>query len=293
MGSGPEKGEAPSGAEFYERVRKDWDDPRTIAAWRKWSRMRGETFAAVTRALVEAVGAAPGHAILDIASGAGQPALALAAAVAPSGTVTATDQSAGMLGVVQENAEREGLANLRFRQARAESLPFLDRTFDRVTCRFGAMFFSDPLGAMRECRRVLLPRGRAAFVVWGPPQQPFFAMTVGVLRRFMELPQPEEGAPHVFRYAAPGSLADVMRDAGFTAVREEQHRLACERPGTPEEFWEEFREVAAPFRPLIEALPAERRAELDAGVLEAMRQFVTGDRLKFHVDVNLATGTPL
>jgi len=291
--SGTNKVATPSRADFHERVQKDWDDPRTVAAWRKWSRIRGETFAAVTQVLVEAAGASPGQAILDIASGAGQPALALAAAVAPTGTVTATDQSAGMLQVVQENAQKAGLANLRFRQARAESLPFPDRTFDRVTCRFGAMFFSDPVGAMRECRRVLLPRGRAAFVVWGPPQQPFFAMTVGVLRRFIDFPQPEEGAPHVFRYAAPGSLADVMRDAGFTAVREEQHHLACERLGTPEEFWEEFREVAAPFRPLIEALPADRRAQLDDEVLEAMRAFVVGDRLKFHVDVNLASGTTL
>jgi ubiquinone/menaquinone biosynthesis C-methylase UbiE len=276
--------------QFRERVRKDWDDPQTVAAWRKWSRTRSETFREVTHALVDAASPSPGHAILDIASGAGQPALSLAAAVAPNGTVTATDQSAGMLEVVQENARHAGLSNLRYRQAHAESLPFPDRTFDRLTCRFGAMFFSDPRGAMKECLRVLLPRGRAAFMVWGPPQQPFFAMTAGVLRRFVDFPEPEEGAPHIFRYAVPGSLSAVLRDAGFTALREEQLRINCERQGTPEEFWEEFREIAAPFRPLIHGLSPDRRAQLDAEVLAAMRKYESGGSLKFHVEVNLACG---
>ena len=277
--------------EFRDRVRRDWDDAETVAAWRKWSRSNFDTFGAVTRALVSAAGASPGQAILDLASGSGQPALALAAAVAPGGHVTATDLSAGMLAVAEENAQRAGLANLRFRQAMAESLPFPDRTFDRVTCRFAAMFFADPVGAMRECRRVLLPGGRAAFVVWGSPQQPFFGMTAGVLRRFVIIPEPEPDAPSVFRFAAPGTLSDVMREAGFRPVQEEAMRISCERMGTPEDFWQEFQEVAAPFRPLISRLAPEKRAELDAGVMAAMRPYHSGDRLRFHVDVNMAVGT--
>jgi ubiquinone/menaquinone biosynthesis C-methylase UbiE len=277
--------------QFRDRVRRDWDDPETIAAWRKWSRSNFDTFGGVTRALVDAAGASPGQAILDLASGSGQPALALAAAVAPGGHVTATDLSAGMLAVAEENAQRAGLTNLRFRQAIAESLPFPDRTFDRVTCRFAAMFFADPVGAMRECRRVLLPGGRAAFVVWGAPQQPFFGMTAGVLRRFVNIPEPEPDAPSVFRFAAPGTLSDVMKEAGFRPVHEEAVRISCERVGAPEDFWQEFREVAAPFRPLIAALAPEKRAELDAEVMAAMRPYHSGDRLRFHVDVNVACGT--
>jgi len=277
--------------EFRERVRREWDDQQTVAAWRKWSRTNFEMLAGVTRALVEASGASPGQSILDLASGSGQPALALASAAAPSGTVTATDMSAGMLAVAQENAAHAGLTNLRFRQANAESLPFPDRTFDRVTCRFGAMFFADATGAMRESLRVLLPGGRAAFAVWGGPEQPFFGMTVGVLRRYVVLPKPEPDAPHIFRFAQPGSLAAVMREAGFRNVREERKQIPCERVGSPETFWQEFREVAAPFRPLIEGLAPDRRAELDMEVLETMGRYMKGDRLAFDVDVNISAGT--
>jgi len=277
--------------EFRDRVRRDWDDAETVAAWRKWSRSNFDMFGGVTRALVAAAEAAPGQAVLDLASGSGQPALALASAVAPGGHVTATDLSAGMLAVAEENAKSAGLTNLRFRQAVAESLPFPDRTFDRVTCRFAAMLFADPLGAMRECRRVLLPTGRAVFVVWGAPQQPFFGMTAGVLRRFVNIPEAEPDAPSIFRFAAPGTLSDVMKEAGFRQVREEAARIHCERMGTPEDFWQEFREVAAPFRPLIEGLVPEKRAELDSQVMAAMRTYHTGDRLRFHVDVNVVVGT--
>ena len=279
--------------EYRERMRREWDDAQTVAAWRKWSHSNFEMLAGVTRALVEAVGASPGQSILDLASGSGQPSLALAAATAPSGSVTATDMSAGMLAVAKENAERAGLTNMRFRQANAESLPFPDRTFDRVTCRFGAMFFADAVGAMRECHRVLLPGGRAAFAVWGNPEQPFFGMTAGVLRRYVLLPKPEPGAPHVFRFAEPGSLAAVMREAGFRTVREERRQVPCERAGTPETFWQEFREVAAPFRPLIEALAPDRRAELDVEVLDTMRKYMQGDRMSFDADVNIAVGSCL
>jgi ubiquinone/menaquinone biosynthesis C-methylase UbiE len=275
---------------FRERIRQQWDDVETVAAWRKWGRRRAQTFSGITRALVEATNPRPGNVILDLASGAGQPALALAAAVAPNGHVVATDMSAGMLAVVEDNARLDGLTNLQFRQADAEALPFPDASFDAVTCRFGVMFFPQPLVALRECLRVLRPGGRAVFVVWGSPQQFMFSTTAGILGKYVDMPKPEPGAPHVFRFAEPLTLARVFMDAGFVDVHENALKIACEAPITPADFWEEFREVAAPFRPLIAGLPPDRRAQLDADVLEAMEQSYDGKRLRFHALVNLATG---
>jgi ubiquinone/menaquinone biosynthesis C-methylase UbiE len=102
--------------------------------------------------------------ILDIACGSGEPSLSLARAVGRTGRVVATDIVPGMLQVAEENARKERLSNIEFRVADAEAIPFPDGYFDAVTCRFGAMFFSDPARAMREARRVLKNRGLVVLV---------------------------------------------------------------------------------------------------------------------------------
>ena len=48
----------------------------------------------------------------------------------------------------------------------AEALPFVDRSFDRVFCQFGLMFFDDRVAALREMRRVMKPGGRMHVAVW-------------------------------------------------------------------------------------------------------------------------------
>ena len=56
-------------------------------------------------------------------------------------------------------------------QADAEALPFDDATFDRVTSKLGAMYFTDIQLALSEIRRVLRPGGRVALACWGPAEQ--------------------------------------------------------------------------------------------------------------------------
>jgi ubiquinone/menaquinone biosynthesis C-methylase UbiE len=119
----------------------------------------------VTSALVEAAQIEGGIDVLDLASGEGDPALTLAALVGAQGTVTATDITPGPLEVAAARAREDGIRNIQFKVADAQQLPFEDARFDRVTCRFGAMFFLDPIAAMHETQRVLRPKGRVAMAV--------------------------------------------------------------------------------------------------------------------------------
>ena len=158
-----------------------WSDPSSVAAWRKWFPKFVIHTRAATDALIDAARLQPGMQVLDLASGSGDPALTLAQMVGPSGHVTATDLVPEMLAVAAEQAHQQGLTNLTFRQADAESLPFPDGAFDLVTCRFGIIYCPNPGKALREICRVLRPGGRAALVAWGPPDQPFFSTTVAPL----------------------------------------------------------------------------------------------------------------
>ena len=281
----------PANLERYRAaMRKEWTEPDTANAWRKWSGSRDLLTREVTNAMMKLAEVHPGQKILDIASGAGQPAIPFAEAVGPGGQVTATDLGSALLAIAEENARARGVTNMTFRQADAESLPFPDESFDTVTCRCGLMFVPDHLKALRECRRVLKPGGRAVFAVWGTREQPFFATTVGTLRKFVEIPPPEPGAPNAFKFAEPGTLRTAMLEAGFGRAQEDLHEIQGAWPGTPEEFWNYFRESAAPFRPYVESLSPENFEQVTRGVVAALGKYYDGKDLCFPLRMNLATG---
>jgi ubiquinone/menaquinone biosynthesis C-methylase UbiE len=246
---------------------------------------------AATEAIVGAVGAAPGMRVLDVASGTGEPALALAAAVSPGGTVVATDLVAEMLDDIAELARREGLMNLAARQADAEELPFGDGVFDAVTCRFGVMNFADAPRALCEARRVLRSGGRAAFVAWGPREQnPFFGVTAAPVLKRVRMPAPEPGAPNTFKFGQPGTLSAALRAAGFREVEEEARAIRLVWPGPAEEFWAAAAEYGPSFRQLVRQLPPERVDEAVAEILANVRRFGDGARVAFPAVIVVASG---
>src|SRR3546814_587993 len=116
---------------------------------------------------LDAAGVGPGDMVLDLASGAGEPALSVARRIGDAGGVVATDVIPDMLAKVRLRAAEQRLGNLRAAAADAEALPFPTASFDRVTCRFGLMFVSDVPAALAEVRRVLKPGGRAGFLATG------------------------------------------------------------------------------------------------------------------------------
>src|SRR5258706_8871734 len=162
---------------FRTRLKEEWTGERTVAAWRKWHAQIAAFTRGATEAILEAAHLRPGICVLDLACGVGDPALSIAAEVAPSGRVTATDLGPGMMSLAEELARKKGITNIEFREASAESLPFPGESFDVLTCRFGVMFFPDLPKALRECFRVLKPGGRAVFFSSGKQNQPFFTTT--------------------------------------------------------------------------------------------------------------------
>src|SRR2546423_839362 len=125
--------------------------------WKRHAPTIRAMFAPLTRALIEEAGIREGQSVLDVAGGPGEPALTIAETVGPSGSVACTDAVAEMVRAAEGEARRRGLTNVKFRQCTADSLPFDSDSFDAAVCRFGAMFFPDPLVALREMLRVTRP----------------------------------------------------------------------------------------------------------------------------------------
>lgn len=278
-------------ARIREHLRHEWTDEKTVAAWRKWHAHIAHFTRGATEAILEAAQARPGMRVLDLGSGVGDPALSLAAAVGPTGQVTATDIGPGMISLAEDLARTKGLKNIEFSEANAEFLPFPDQSFDVVTCRFGVMFFPDLLKALKECRRVLKPGGRIAFVAWGTKEQPFFYTTAGVMLKYVTMPPPDPDAPNLFMFGERGRLRRLLEAAGFANASEEVRTIPGVWKSSLEQYWEQFTEVAAPFRPIFEKLTPECRTKVFEEVLTALRKYWNGKELNMPLEIVIGSGT--
>src|SRR5437763_6335833 len=98
----------------------------------------------------------PHQQALDIATGGGHTALAIAPYV---GQVTVTDLTPRMPEKAREYLLAQGVTNAQFQEADAEQLPFPAASFDRVTCRIAPHHFPDIAQFVEEVARVLKPGG--------------------------------------------------------------------------------------------------------------------------------------
>jgi SAM-dependent methyltransferase len=268
----------------------DWGTQYRLVASEKWKAKSAAMGQAVTDALVEYAQPARGMRVLDLASGTGEPAISLASCVGEHGHVTATDLSAELLEMAAQRARARGLKNFTTQQADAHSLPFPADRFDLATSRFGVMFFENPVFALGELRRVLRPGARACFMAWGSFEQPYWQSMMGVVHRHVGGPLLPPDGPNPFRYARSGSLAAVLRGAGFDAVEEQTRTLPWAWPGSVEELWEYAQSVSVPFRAMLQRVPADLWPQLNADVHAAIRQYSDGEKIDFGVSVVLASG---
>ena len=275
---------------FREQLRHEWTSEETVAAWKKWHARLADFTGGVTRLLLEAAQLRPGMNVLDLASGVGDPVLSEAVAVAPDGHVTATDLNPAMLAFIEEQARQRKITNINFREASAEALPFPEASFDALTCRFGIMFFPDLNKSLRECLRVLKPKSRATFVAWGRREQPFFACTGGILMKHIELPKPDPEAPNIAMFGEPNRMRTALESAGFAEAREEMRTMEGRWRGSVDEYWEQFSEVAAPFRVILEKLGSESKSRAINEIKSALRKFQRGSEVVMPLEIVIGSG---
>ncbi|MBI5442266.1 MAG: class I SAM-dependent methyltransferase [Deltaproteobacteria bacterium] len=175
----------------------------------------------------------PGEVHLDLCSGTGDLALAVARRSGGRARVVAADFTFEMLAIGREKFRRRGMP---IPEAAADGLrlPFPGSAFDGATAAFGVRNFEDLDSGLSELFRVLKPGGRLVILEFTPePTGPLAPLVRFHVRRlvpfFGRLVSRDASAyqylpDSVGRWPAPSALATRMRAAGFASV--DVHLLA-------------------------------------------------------------------
>jgi ubiquinone/menaquinone biosynthesis C-methylase UbiE len=266
-----------------------WSDSAPF--WEKHREIIRHMFAPITEALVEAAQIGSGHSVLDIATGPGEPALTIASLVGPQGKVVGVDPIPEMIAAARREASRLGLRNVEFEVALADHLPFPADSFDAVVSRFGVMFFPSPLDAVREMLRVLKPGRKLALAVWHfAARNPFHHSLARVVDQYVEPPPPEPDALDAFRFAAPGTLREILNEAGVTATTERLLQFTINVPMSLDDFWALRLEMSDKLRQKISVLPQEQLTEIKRRALESISEYSANGGINFPAEVLIVSG---
>lgn len=163
----------------------------------------------VLQRVVELCAPQPHWSVLDIATGTGHTALALAPHVA---SVIGIDLTPEMLAEAERLQAERSVTNVHFRTGDVHYLPFADATFDLVTCRRAAHHFSDIGRALREMRRVLRRDGRLVIDDRSVPEDDFVDACMNALDRLHDASHVRQYRPNEWRHMleAQGFVIEVV-----------------------------------------------------------------------------------
>ena len=165
-------------------------------------------------ALRRAAAVQPHEHVLDIGCGSGRTTRE-AARAATAGTALGVDVSAAAIERARELARADGLPNVTFEQADAQTHHFPPARFDLAMSRFGTMFFTDPTAAFTTIRQALRPGGRLVMAVWQAAERNEWDV---VLRRCLDTSAAAVQGLDPFSLADPPTVQELVQGAGFTDV---------------------------------------------------------------------------
>lgn len=266
-------------AAYKDGIRQEW---RAAApGWRTWYPVleADEAMPRIGGRLIEQARLEPGHRVLDLGAGYGEPGLTAARHVAPGGAVTLQDIAGDMLAFARERAARADLDDVAidFHQGDAEELEMEPGRVDAILSRSVLMYLADPAGALGRLRPLLKPGGRLAASTWATPDKVGFAAPVRLIFEMLDLAPPPPDRPGLFALADADKLAEVVADAGFTDVRTGTVNAVFEF-ASPENATQFLRDCAPPITALVTEHPPDVQQQVWERVTEeAWAPFVRAD----------------
>ena len=253
-------------AEWEGGVGRNW-----AAEWRRTDR----SFAGLTRELLARIEALPGRAIVDIGCGAGELALAIAAA-RRSARVLGIDISPDLVAAAAVRGSRR--TNCAFALADASRWEPDRGAPDLYVSRHGVMFFADPVAAFAHLASVAAPGARLAFSCFrSPAANPWASGMAALVAQGSTGPgaaPPDPHAPGPFAFADAARVTAILTGAGWSDVALEpvDWRFVAgggdDPLGDAREYFTQIGPAAAALRALPEAERAAPLARIGAFIAD-------------------------
>lgn len=179
--------------------------------------------------LVRAVHDAHPASILDLATGSGDVAFALADGLPGTVSITGMDFCQPMLDeALRKRSGSRRWSGIAFRQGDGLALPLPDQAFDAVTISFGLRNMADRHRSLMEMRRVLRPGGKLFVLEFSQPYWWFRPIYYAYLKTVLPwVAGAVTGDKSAYEYLggsieefpARDALSNELRRAGFDAIR--------------------------------------------------------------------------
>lgn len=241
----------------------------------------------VLHLLLARAGLTTGAQILDVGCGAGTSTLAAAHAVGRDGAAQGVDISKTLLEAARRRAE--GVGNVSFHLADAQTHAFAPETIDLILSRFGMMFFDTPVAAFANMARALRPDGTITFATWGPiPENPYFTLPARVAKEVVgSKPRSDPDAPGPFSMRDIDRVIRILRNAGLVDLEAEAVEMTLTPDGDSRAVADLMCEIG-PAQSALDYFEADEatRLRLRDTLAEALEQYRTPDGIRLPAVVN-------
>lgn len=233
--------------------------------------------------LVDIANITPQQKVLDIATGTGVVALAIAQRLQNDGRIQAIDLSEKMIQQAQAKLKQAGCDNIDFHVMDAENLDFESNTFDVITCSYGLFFIPDMSAALKSWLRVLKPGGKLIFTSFAPSAfQPLSDIFIKNLAEFDVVPP----TPRWLQLAEEDLCIQILLENGFESPEVTQAQLGYHLTDFSG-WWEAVQ--SAGYRGLYEQLAEEHRSEFKATHKVEVEKIATKEGLWMDVQTLFST----
>lgn len=207
--------------------------------------------------LVRELALAQGQRVLVARCGPGAEVLAVARAVGDKGKVRATDPSADMIAICDEQAKKAGFPAVTCERADAGDVG--EGGWNAIVCAFGLWTLSDRSAVLKAWAASLAPHGKVGVLTFGPPDDndPF-----EILARALHDLEPGAEAKPPRIDARREAIVKTFEDGGLALVRHTVLRHTVSFP-TAEDFTAAIREGRT-WRTIWEELGPERMGQVTA-----------------------------